>query len=612
MFLLAVRCSLIACTYAVLISHFVYRYLTIRGSSLVMSYFPGFMIASFCLCAFGSVFWIVVAYIVAVPNLETRKYIQNDFIEIYNADSLTLNFFALMYRDATLEILIKSYFGVVAGTFVSVGSISIFITFGILTGHLGQLAVSIRCGCISLSYGILIIHFIYRYFVLFNTHIIEAMLRPSGLFGLFIFFICHGIAWSTVCEMFLYGDQEVSDYIYEGFRRDYNVDSHDLSMLMALFFDASPEIKRRSWMGILILTGISTYAVSLYIVLGWKIMRKLADNPGVSKTTQKLHRQLFKALAVQTFIPICISFSPCMMAWYGPVLGLDLGMWNNYLGVIALSAFPVLDPLAIIILLPNYRNKLIGVVKRPIKYLNSGTSAGVQGNRYGVVIFVTDGLFFEYPELGQKAMAIRCGFISICQECLAADDEIRKIVSFDFIQEYRVASKNVPMLAVLYWNVRWEIRLRSWFGIILLTIISMYSMSVYFILGYKITMKIKSITFEQTLSATSIRLQRQLFVTLVVQTSIPIIGSFLPTVISWYAPIIGINIGWWNTNVATVALAAFPCIDPMAVILLVPNYRNAMIKRSMPPSDTNILGNQMNVVPRNSNVVFETREINVT
>ncbi|CAP39016.2 Protein CBR-SRJ-11 [Caenorhabditis briggsae] len=243
------------------------------------------------------------------------------------------------------------------------------------TGHLGQLAVSIRCGCISLSYGILIIHFIYRYFVLFNTHIIEAMLRPSGLFGLFIFFICHGIAWSTVCEMFLYGDQEVSDYIYEGFRRDYNVDSHDLSMLMALFFDASPEIKRRSWMGILILTGISTYAVSLYIVLGWKIMRKLADNPGVSKTTQKLHRQLFKALAVQTFIPICISFSPCMMAWYGPVLGLDLGMWNNYLGVIALSAFPVLDPLAIIILLPNYRNKLIGVVKRPIKYLNSGTSA---------------------------------------------------------------------------------------------------------------------------------------------------------------------------------------------------------------------------------------------
>lgn len=121
-------------------------------------------------------------------------------------------------------------------------------------------------------------------------------------------------------------------------------------------------------------------------------MKKLADNPGVSATTQKLHRQLFKALAVQvymflkssekncltkhfqTFIPICISFSPCMMAWYGPVIGLDLGMWNNYLGVIALSAFPVLDPLAIIFLLPNYRNKLFRTVKMPIKYFYSGTS----------------------------------------------------------------------------------------------------------------------------------------------------------------------------------------------------------------------------------------------
>ncbi|CAI2353427.1 unnamed protein product [Caenorhabditis sp. 36 PRJEB53466] len=238
----------------------------------------------------------------------------------------------------------------------------------------GQLAVSVRCGFIALSYGILAIHFIYRYLVLFNTRIIEMLLCPSGLFGLFIFFICHGIAWSTVCEMYLYGDREVADYIYGGFKYVYHVDSHELSMLMALFFDASPQIKRRSWTGILILTGISMYAVSLYIILGWKIMQKLADNPGVSKTTQKLHRQLFKALAVQTFIPIVISFSPCMVAWYGPVLGIDLGMWNNYLGVIALSAFPVLDPLAIIVLLPNYRKKVLGMAQNPMRFFNSFTS----------------------------------------------------------------------------------------------------------------------------------------------------------------------------------------------------------------------------------------------
>lgn len=36
--------------------------------------------------------------------------------------------------------------------------------------------------------------------------------------------------------MCLYGDQEVFDYIYDAFQKDYHVDSHDLSMLMALFF----------------------------------------------------------------------------------------------------------------------------------------------------------------------------------------------------------------------------------------------------------------------------------------------------------------------------------------------------------------------------------------
>ncbi|CAP39017.2 Protein CBR-SRJ-32 [Caenorhabditis briggsae] len=182
MFLLAVRCSLIACTYAVLISHFVYRYLTIRGSSLVMSYFPGFMIASFCLCAFGSVFWIV---------------------------------------DATLEILIKSYFGVVAGTFVSVGSISIFITFGIL---------------------------------------IMNLLKEKRL----------------------------------------------------------------------------------------------------SEKTARLQKELLRALIVQTAIPICLSFAPCMLSWYTPMFNLKLGKWLNYTGAVALAAFPFIDPVAVILCLPGLRKRIFG------------------------------------------------------------------------------------------------------------------------------------------------------------------------------------------------------------------------------------------------------------
>uniref|UniRef100_A0A1I7TYH6 Serpentine receptor class gamma n=1 Tax=Caenorhabditis tropicalis TaxID=1561998 RepID=A0A1I7TYH6_9PELO len=85
------------------------------------------------------------------------------------------------------------------------------------------------------------------------------------------------------------------------------------------------------------------------------------------------------------------------------------------------------------------------------------------------------------------------------------------------------------------------------------------------------------------------------------QTCIPIFASFFPTVISWYAPIFGFNIGWWNTNVPTVALSAFPCIDPLAVILLVPNYRNALLRKKGNSTDCNTSGNI--ILPKNNNAV---------
>ncbi|EFO99945.1 CRE-SRJ-32 protein [Caenorhabditis remanei] len=232
MFLLALRCSLIGCTYAVLISHFVYRYLTVKGSSLTQKYFPIYMIASFFLCAFFSIFWIGIAYIVAVPNLETRKYIQEDFLELYEADPLKLNFFALMYKEAPLEILIKSWFGAIAGTTVSVGSISIFMTF---------------------------------------SYLIMKNLKQKQL--------------------------------------------------------------------------------------------------GMSEKTAKLQRELFRALIVQTAVPICLSFAPCMLSWYTPMFNMKLGKWLNYTGAVPLSAFPFIDPLAVILCLPGLRKRIFGKGKARISSL---------------------------------------------------------------------------------------------------------------------------------------------------------------------------------------------------------------------------------------------------
>ncbi|EFP00374.1 CRE-SRJ-8 protein [Caenorhabditis remanei] len=306
----------------------------------------------------------------------------------------------------------------------------------------------------------------------------------------------------------------------------------------------------------------------------------------------------------------------------------------------------------------NYRFLLVAFAVFDLFYSTNEflTPLAVTGNSHGFVVFLTEGPFFDHPEIGAHAISNRCGFISlsyalliihfvyryialfhpelhskffhpvgvliyalflfihgaswsiICQQCLSGNDEIRELIRDEFMEEYHADTRNVPMLAALYWvtyfslqsatrfcfqNAPYYIQFRGWLGIGLLTVISFYAMTVYFVLGYKpekpnyfflfqIMIKIRAIQASSTMSKNSIRLQKKLFLTLIIQTCIPIFASFLPTVLSWYAPIFGIDLSWWNTNVATVALSAFPFIDPLAVIYLVPSYRNAVLRRRDP------------------------------
>uniref|UniRef100_A0A8R1I380 Uncharacterized protein n=2 Tax=Caenorhabditis japonica TaxID=281687 RepID=A0A8R1I380_CAEJA len=71
-----------------------------------------------------------------------------------------------------------------------------------------------------------------------------------------------------------------------------------------------------------------------------------------------MQKQLFKALTMQTLIPICVSFLPCFCAFYGAALRIDFVNWVYWGACIAVSFFPFLDPIAIIFFLPALRRRL--------------------------------------------------------------------------------------------------------------------------------------------------------------------------------------------------------------------------------------------------------------
>ncbi|CAA98289.1 Serpentine Receptor, class J [Caenorhabditis elegans] len=222
-----------------------------------------------------------------------------------------------------------------------------------------------RCGMISGSYAILLSHFLYRYLVVRNAFIsAHFKLYMLGTVMMFIFFFVY---WYGVGIRFAFADEEVKAYIGENFLHDYGENCTTTNLVSLLYNEASHKIVSRSWFTLCAVTVISTLSISLYIVFGTLTMRKLNENSfRMSASTTKLQKALLKSLIIQTIIPICVSYAPCVLCWYSPIFNINLGRGLNYLEVIALAAFPFCDPLAIILCLPVLRNRILHHI-RPAK-----------------------------------------------------------------------------------------------------------------------------------------------------------------------------------------------------------------------------------------------------
>ncbi|EGT46869.1 CBN-SRJ-9 protein [Caenorhabditis brenneri] len=87
----------------------------------------------------------------------------------------------------------------------------VFLTEGPFFDHpeIGQHVMSNRCGFISLSYALLIIHFVYRYMALFYPEKLSTFFQPIGIITSILFLLAHAASWSLICQQCLAGNDEV-------------------------------------------------------------------------------------------------------------------------------------------------------------------------------------------------------------------------------------------------------------------------------------------------------------------------------------------------------------------------------------------------------------------
>ncbi|CAP39157.2 Protein CBR-SRJ-27 [Caenorhabditis briggsae] len=222
------------------------------------------------------------------------------------------------------------------------------------------------------AYCILHCHFVYRYMLLFHRKFLEHFFMPYGLLTSVGYSFMIMVLWFPACWIFAEADDERRNYIAAEFYERYGVDVYDINVITCLynvsqserldilfFKEATSDVIKNSWIGILIGTSISAYSVILCFIFGTFIILRLRSGElNMSEKTKHLQKQLIKVLIVQSSIPVIVCFCPCFAAWYMPVFKLNVGNWINWISAVAISFFPVLDPLALFYFIPVFRSRM--------------------------------------------------------------------------------------------------------------------------------------------------------------------------------------------------------------------------------------------------------------
>ncbi|PAV83383.1 hypothetical protein WR25_16117 [Diploscapter pachys] len=119
----------------------------------------------------------------------------------------------------------------------------------------------------------------------------------------------------------------------------------------------TPNGRVARWGDILtIVNCVSMNAVVLVIIIYifWKVYNALKGlDSTMSKRSKHLQIQFFRALTLQTLIPLITAFIPIGFFYACPFFGIKLGIYSNIV-VVLLSFYPLLDGIVILLVVTDY------------------------------------------------------------------------------------------------------------------------------------------------------------------------------------------------------------------------------------------------------------------
>ncbi|EFP13234.1 hypothetical protein CRE_25986 [Caenorhabditis remanei] len=158
------------------------------------------------------------------------------------------------------------------------------------------------------------------------------------------------------------------------------------------------------------------------------------------------------------------------------------------------------------------------------------------------------------------------------------DEEKTEYLRESIMSNYNLSMENITYVGSVYFrkNAKGEeeVVVNSMIAILIFTTMMGTSFAVVCYYGYLSYKRITSLIEEGESSYTR-NLQRQLYKALVVQAIIPIVLMYLPVGNYLILPVFGVNISPFS-KLVTFLYAAYPAVDPLPLMFIIDNYRNAI------------------------------------
>ncbi|CAI5450692.1 unnamed protein product [Caenorhabditis angaria] len=242
-----------------------------------------------------------------------------------------------------------------------------------------QFMFALRCCMIAYTFGLISVHFLYRYFAICQTHLTVSFFKLKYVLLIIFLVFVYGSTWMLIIMRWLWPDDEIRMKIDSYFLEKYNESTNNIPFIIANY--GNPDLGENALLAMGLATLISISSLIFDAVLATKIYLAIKVL-NLSDHVKKMHRILLITLIAQTSIPSFLTFIPCFISWFYPILNLDLSSFCNSILAPMISSYPVIDPLVIILALADYREAVIKFFRRKTTPFLTNSSTFMETTRF--------------------------------------------------------------------------------------------------------------------------------------------------------------------------------------------------------------------------------------